>query len=134
MAEIYRKTLALLDRRERWQICVLLLLAVLNGSAQVAGVGSVMPFIAVLTSPELLGTNEVLRLMHRQLGAPTPHVFLIILGSVVLVTFVFSNVLIALTHWLTYKFSRRSQYRLSLRLFESYLTRPYVYHIQHNSA
>lgn len=134
MSDNLWKAVALLDRGERWQIAVLLLLATLNGLAQIVGVGSVMPFIGVLTNPELLQENELLNWGYQQVGAPSPNTFLVMLGAVVLVTFVLSNVLIAFTHWFTFRFSRRNQYRLSLRLFHAYLQRPYVYHIQRNSA
>jgi ABC-type multidrug transport system fused ATPase/permease subunit len=134
MTDTFWKTLALLDRGERWQLALLLVLAMFNGLAQVAGVGSIMPFIGVLTNPGLLEENALLRWTHQQFGAPSANTFLVMLGAVVLVTFVLSNVLIAFTQWFTYKFSRWNQYRLSLRLFDAYLRKPYVYHIQHNSA
>ena len=38
-----RKIIGLLDRRERWKLLGLLVLATLSGLAQVMGIGSVMP-------------------------------------------------------------------------------------------
>jgi ABC-type multidrug transport system fused ATPase/permease subunit len=113
---------------------ILLLFAVFNGLAQVAGIGSIMPFIAVLTNPGLVEEKTVLRWVHDQLGAPEPHTFLLLLGGAVLVTFVLSNIFVAFTQWFTYKFSQANQYRLSMRLFDAYLRKPYVYHIEHNSS
>jgi ABC-type multidrug transport system fused ATPase/permease subunit len=134
MTDTIRKALTLLDRSERWKLVVLLLFAALNGLAQVAGIGSVMPFIGVLTNPELVQENSLLRWAHGQLGAPSAHAFLLLLGAGVLVTFVLSNIFVAFTQWFTYRFSQANQYRLSMRLFDAYLRKPYTYHIQHNSA
>jgi ABC-type multidrug transport system fused ATPase/permease subunit len=134
MIDTIRKALTLLDQSERWKLVVLLLFAGFNGLAQIAGIGSVMPFIGVLTNPGLVTENAVLRWVHAQLGAPSVHAFLLMLGGAVLVTFVLSNIFVAFTQWFTYRFSQANQYRLSMRLFEAYLRKPYAYHIQHNSA
>jgi ABC-type multidrug transport system fused ATPase/permease subunit len=134
MIDTIRKALTLLDQSERWKLVVLLLFAGFNGLAQIAGIGSVMPFIGVLTNPKLVEENALLRWVHAQLGAPSIHAFLLMLGGAVLVTFVLSNIFVAFTQWFTYRFSQANQYRLSMRLFEAYLRKPYAYHIQHNSA
>jgi ATP-binding cassette subfamily C protein len=134
MIDTIRKALTLLDRSERWKLMILLLFAGFNGLAQVAGIGSIMPFIGVLTNPGLVQENSLLRWAHGQLGAPSAHAFLLMLGAAVLVTFVLSNIFVAFTQWFTYRFSQANQYRLSMRLFDAYLRKPYAYHIQHNSA
>jgi ATP-binding cassette subfamily C protein len=134
MLDTIRKALTLLDRSERWKLTVLLLFAGFNGLAQVAGIGSVMPFIGVLTNPGLVEENGLLRWVHGQLGAPSTHAFLLMLGAAVLLTFVLSNIFIAFTQWFTYRFSQSTQFGLSMRLFDAYLRKPYAYHIQHNSA
>jgi ATP-binding cassette subfamily C protein len=134
MIDTIRKALTLLDQSERWKLVVLLLFAGFNGLAQIAGIGSVMPFIGVLTNPRLVDENSLLRWIHGQLGAPDANTFLLMLGGAVLVTFVLSNIFVAFTQWFTYRFSQSNQYRLSMRLFDAYLRKPYAYHLQHNSA
>ncbi len=134
MTDTIRKALTLLDRSERWKLAVLLLFAGFNGLAQVAGIGSIMPFIGVLTNPGLVEENALLRWVHGHLGAPSTNAFLLMLGGAVLVTFVLSNIFIAFTQWFTYRFSQANQYRLSMRLFDAYLRKPYAYHLQRNSA
>lgn len=129
-----RKILFLLDRRERWKLAMLLAMAVVSGLVQVVGVGSIMPFMAVLTDPELIQEQLLLRWAHALFGAPSTNRFLLILGTGVLAAFVLSNALVAFTQWYTYRFARWNQYRISRRLLEAYLSRPYVYHLQHNSA
>jgi ABC-type multidrug transport system fused ATPase/permease subunit len=134
MIDTIRKALTLLDRSERWKLVLLLLFSGFNGLAQIAGIGSIMPFIGVLTNPGLVQEKALLRWVHDQVGAPDSHTFLLMLGGAVLVTFVLSNVFIAFTQWFTYRFSQANQYRLSMRLFDAYLRKPYVYHLQRNSA
>lgn len=129
-----RKILLLLDRRERWKLALLLVLATVSGFAQVVGVGSVMPFVSVLTDPAIIQENAFLRWSHDLLGAPGTNTFLLILGAGVLTASVLSNALIAFTQWYTFRFARWNQYRLSRRLLEAYLRKPYIYHVQHNSA
>lgn len=129
-----RSLLSLLGRRERWKLALLLGLAIVSGLVQVTGVGSVMPFVAVLANPDLIHENALLRWTHDLFGEPGTNAFLMILGGGVLAASVLSNVLIVFTQWYTFRFARWNQYRLSRRLLEAYLSRPYVYHLQHNSA
>lgn len=131
---MFDKILSLLDHRERWKLAVLLALAIMSGVAQVVGVGSVMPFVSVLTNPEMIRDSAPLGWAHGLVGRPSTNTFLIMLGTGVLAASVLSNALIAFTQWYTFRFARWNQYRLSLRLLEAYLRRPYVYHLQHNSA
>lgn len=129
-----RKLLSILDRRERWKLALLLVLATFSGLAQVVGVGSIMPFVSVLTNPDIIQENALLRSAHDVVGSPGTNAFLTMLGAGVLAAFVLSNGLIAFTQWYTFRFARWNQYRLSRRLLEAHLRKPYIYHLQHNSA
>lgn len=126
--------LVILDRRERSRFLLVLVLATASGLAQVGGVGSVMPFVSVLTEPAIVHENAWLRWAHGVFGSPGTNAFLAILGGGVLIAFVLSIALVAFTQWYTFRFARWNQYRLSRRLLEAYLLKPYEYQIQHNSA
>ena len=54
MYETYKKLWAILSLRERRQISILLVLMLGLGAFEMAGVASIFPLIAVLSSPEII--------------------------------------------------------------------------------
>ncbi|MDX9740776.1 MAG: ATP-binding cassette domain-containing protein [Gammaproteobacteria bacterium] len=126
--------LRLLSRRERWQMVVILMFMLPNAMLQVAGVASVMPFIAVLAQPELVETNSVLSGLHRYMGSPAPEYFLGMLAGAALLLLVLSNALAAFTTWLILRFSHMRAQSLSQKLLANYLGQGYVFFLQRNPS
>ena len=56
----YKKIWSLLSKAERKETSVLLVMILVMSLLDVAGVASILPFITILGSPELVDTNEVL--------------------------------------------------------------------------
>ncbi|MEO0678776.1 MAG: ABC transporter ATP-binding protein, partial [Pseudomonadota bacterium] len=57
MLDAYRKLMDLLDARERRRFWLLMVLLVVMGLANMLGVASVMPFLAVLSDPGIVERN-----------------------------------------------------------------------------
>lgn len=130
----FRAVLSLLSRRERWQMVIILLFMLPNALLQVAGVASVLPFIAVLAQPELVETNAVMSRLYLVLGSPALSHFLALLAGAALVLLVLSNVLAALTTWLILRFSYMRVHSLSHRLLADYLGRDYAFFLKRNPS
>jgi ABC-type multidrug transport system fused ATPase/permease subunit len=127
------KIISLLDRRERWKLALLLVLATASGLVQMAGVGSIMPFVSVLTNPDIGSQPAFIGRLYELSGLQSVNRFMLVLGAGVLATFVLSNALMALTQWLTLRFAWWNQYKLSRRLLETHLYHPYVFHLSNSS-
>lgn len=130
----YRAVLGLLSRRERWQMMSIFIFMLPNALFQVAGVASVMPFIAVLAQPELVETNALLFRLYEYLGSPPQGRFLGMLAGAALVLLVLSNALAAFTAWLILRFSYMRAHSLSLRLMAIYLARDYAFFLVRNPS
>lgn len=130
----FRAILRLLSPRERWQMVLILLFMLPNALLQVAGVASVMPFIAVLAQPELMDTNPVLSRLYVYLGSPAPEHFLGMLAGIALLLLVLSNALAALTTWLIVRFSFMRMHNLSHRLLRHYINQGYGFFLQRNPS
>jgi ABC-type bacteriocin/lantibiotic exporter with double-glycine peptidase domain len=88
----------------------------------------------LITSPNELQDNQFLRWTSTVVGSDDWQTLLVVLGLGVLFAFVSTNIIIAVTQWMMFKFSWGIQYRLSLRLFVAYLGKPYVAYLNKNSA
>lgn len=126
--------LNLLNRRERWQMLFILMFMLPNALMQVAGVASVMPFIAVMAQPELVESNTLLAALYTALGEPEMREFLTILASAALVLLVAGNALAAFTTWLILRFSYMRVHTLSRKLMEIYLGSEYQFFLLRNPS
>jgi ABC-type multidrug transport system fused ATPase/permease subunit len=101
---------------------------------EAAGVASIMPFVAVVSSPELIETNRYLAAAKDAVGAAGGREFLVILGLLVLLLFVASLALKALTSYAIFRFSNMRMHSIGCRLLSAYLRQPYEFFLSRNTA
>jgi ABC-type multidrug transport system fused ATPase/permease subunit len=132
--KLIRKLLDLLSASERKR--AFLLLGMILGMAllDAIGVASIMPFIAVLGSPELVETNKLLKFAYTKLGFTDPQQFLFALGIIVFVLLVVSLAFKALTNYAQLRFTLMREYTIGKRLVEGYLHQPYSWFLSRHSS
>jgi len=133
----FKKIFDLLSRRERKQVFYLLIMILFMALLDAIGVASIMPFIAVLTNPDLIENNVFINSLFNYsniLGVRTNEQFLFTLGSLVFFLLVFSLAFKALLTYLQLRFSSMCQYGLSKRMMERYLNQPYSWFLNRHSA
>jgi ABC-type multidrug transport system fused ATPase/permease subunit len=134
LIENYKKIADLLDRRERRQAVLLSLLAVGMGVLDVVGVASILPFLSVVSNPDLIQTNPMLARAHELLGAPETRTFLIMLGLGAFLFVLFAALFRAFTFYALTYFVRMRVPSLSLRLMERYLAQPYAWFLTRHTS
>ena len=88
----FRKVFDLLSSSERNKVFYLLLMIIIMALLETLGVASILPFIAVLTNPELIQTNLLINKIFTYseiLGVETNQQFLFFLGLSVFFYFSF---------------------------------------------
>lgn len=100
----------------------------------VIGVASVMPFMAVLSNPEVVETNPYLNAVYQSLGYTDLNAFLFFLGIVVFVALIASIGFKVITTYNLLHFAEMSNYSLGRRLVAGYLRQPYVWFLGRHSA
>src|SRR5437870_9294088 len=129
-----RKIFALLSSTERRQLPWLFLAFVIMALLEVAGIASIMPFLAMVTNPEMIHTNRLLQWFYSAFGSPSTRTFLFAIGGIVLALLVASNLMTMLTTWMLLSYSLMRNHSLSTRLLSKYLNQNYVYFLMRNSA
>ena len=134
MIGTYRRVLELLEPRDRRIWFGLIGMSVVLGLFEAAGVVSILPFLAIASDPGLLTRPGFLRDAYSASGLGSPARFQILLGCVVFATVVGGIAFRTLTLYRQTRFSGDQAARLSIRLFKSYLFRPYVWFLGQSSA
>ena len=132
-----KKLLFFLTPSERKRAVLLIFMILIMAFIDMIGVASIMPFIAVLTNPEIVETNNFLNLIFQAsffFGVETKDQFLFFLGVLVFFFLIFSLAFKALTTYAQLKFVQMRQYSIGKRLMQDYLNQPYSWVLSRNSA
>ena len=128
------KILGLLDRKDKINGFLLLIALFIVSVVDVLGIASIMPFIAVVSGSDVIKNNEIIVLARSFLGEPTESDFIKYVGVLCFTLVMSSLILKALTHYFQMRFVYFMQHKVSVKLTTAYLGRPYVWHLQQNSA
>jgi ABC-type multidrug transport system fused ATPase/permease subunit len=134
MPRLIRQLLDLLTAEERREGLVLLLTMVLVAAVETAGIATIMPFMAVVSSPELIQTNSWLKALYEGMAFDSQTAFLRFLGIIVVIFLFLSTLLKAGNNWLVLRFDNKINYVLARRLLAQYMSRPYEFFLNRNTA
>ena len=132
--ERINKLLYLLSERERKQAFYLMLLSVIIAVVDAAGVASIMPFMAVMSDPEVISTNPFLSQAYAYFAFSNERDFLVFLGSALFCLLIGSLLLKGIGTYLTLKFTRLREYSIGKKLYRRYLEQNYSYFVSRHSA
>ena len=130
----YKKLWALLSKAERKETLVLLIMILVMSLLDVAGVASILPFITILGSPELVDTNPVLSWAYNYFGFTTRSEFFFFLGGLVFITLIISLAWKTATQYKLLSFVFMREHSIGLRMFEGYLNQSYSWFLDRNSS
>jgi ABC-type multidrug transport system fused ATPase/permease subunit len=132
-----KKILYLLSPKERKNANLLLIMIIIMALLDMIGVASILPFMAVLTNPDLIQTNMFLNTMFHAssiFAVENNQQFLFALGVLVFLTLVFSLIFKAITVYLQLRFVQMREYTIGKKLIERYLSQPYSWFLDRHSA
>lgn len=128
------KLLGLLSSDEKKKAFLLLFMVLVMAFLDVIGVASIMPFIAILSEPELIETNELLSTLYSGMGFQNEGSFFIFLSLLVLTLLLISLGFKGVTTYALLRFTFLREYTISRRLIEGYLNQPYAWFLNRHSA
>lgn len=132
--QIIRQLYDLLETRERWQLLGLGACMLMMALLETVGVASILPFMQVVSNPEMVESNRWLSTLYDRLNFDSTRSFMFFLGVCVLILITINNGFSAFTTWLMYRFAWSQNHRLSARLLARYLARPYSFYLMQNTS
>ena len=112
---------------------MILIMAILDA----VGVASIMPFIAVLTNPEIVENNFFLRILYdksKLFGVESVDEFIIFLGILVFFILIVTLTFKSFTIFAQLRFAQMREHTIGKRLLIGYLSQPYSWSLGRNSA
>lgn len=135
--KIYKKLFDLLTPKEFKEFRLLLVLIFIEALLDMIGIASIMPFIAVLTDPNLIDTNLFLNRIFefsKIFGVKNNFDFSFLLGFVMFFLLVLSLMIKGTALYYQYQFIHQLEKNLGKRLLETYLIQKYSWFLDRHSA
>ncbi|MFO1368192.1 MAG: ABC transporter ATP-binding protein [Marinagarivorans sp.] len=126
--QIIKTAVSVFNRKQYRSFIVLLMFFLISAVIQVAGIASIGPFIAALTSPELLKNNVVMKSLMAMFNLQTNVEVISFVAVVSLALLVISNAVSVAAQWLLLTFSMDIGGSVQGRLFASLISRDYLFH------
>ncbi len=101
---------------------------------ELVGVSLIAELVKVIGKPETIHETAWMQWLYDITGADSDRGFLLIIVLVLIGVYLFKNLYLTLIGYLKFTFIYNNQLRLSGRLIDCYLKKPYTYHLDKNSA
>ncbi|WP_122665818.1 ABC transporter ATP-binding protein [Pseudomonas viridiflava] len=134
MFKLIKELISLLTPQQRRRLLRLQFLVVIMSFAEIAGIASIAPFMAIVSDMSRLEGTGKLAQIYAASGFSTPADFLFWLGLAVLLVLVCGGVFSMLTTWRLLVYGQAVGEQISSRLFRYYLGQPWLFHATNSSS
>ena len=132
------KLISLFTKKERRRLILIAIAVLCVSLLEIVEVGSLAPFMAVATNPDMVNNQPLLAFLYRLGGFDTQNdngiAFLISLGIAIFILIIVVTALRTCVVYITYRYTANRRYTLSVRLFKQYLFQPYQFFLRHNTG
>jgi ATP-binding cassette, subfamily B, bacterial PglK len=125
---------SLLEPQQRRQFFLLQIIVIFMTFAEILGIASMVPFMALVGDVEMLQGDNILSAVYNYTGIEDPYDFVFLSGVGVLVFLTFSSLLSIYTTWRLLMYSSNVGTEISTRLYNYYIKQPWLFHASGSSA
>lgn len=134
MLETIKKILFFFNRQEKKKLCLMLVCIISMGIIEMIGITTVLPFLAVVTKPEIVQSQVYLQTIYNALSFNDTRIFMLFLGGVVFTVLIAGNLFSAFTTQMIIRFCFSHGKKISCELFRKYLSQPYPYFLHNHTS
>ncbi len=129
-----KKLVLLFDRAEKRHLILISAVILSMSLFQAVGVASIFPFISIIMDPDIIFESRYLSRAYYFFGFEDVRSFIIASGFIMAGLIIAGNLTTAFAIWLKSRFVWMKNHSLSSRVFRRYLSFPYVYFLNSNTA
>ena len=134
ISQLLRRLWKHVSLRRRWQFGGLLALMILASLAEILSIGSVLPFLAVLTAPDRVFTHPIAQPFIQLLNITEPKQLLLPLTAGFGLAALITGATRLLLLWVSTRLSFATGADLSISIYRRTLYQPYAVHVARNSS
>ena len=134
MTKQLSKALSLFSSKEKFQLTLLFLLILITASFEAIGIGMIFPFLAIVTNPELIDSNEILIYLYNTIQFQSKLYFIAFLGLGLFIIFIIKNLLFFFSKFAQLTYLVRKRVEMTGNMFNGYMHSGYEHHLNSNPA
>ncbi|MBE6097683.1 MAG: ABC transporter ATP-binding protein [Schwartzia succinivorans] len=128
------KIFTILTKKQK-RYCIFLTFAmVIGGALEAIGIGAILPLISIMGQPDWLDRHPNVAQMAASFGIMTYTQLIVLCSLGLIILYFFKNVYLAWQARMQVGFAMKNQILYASELFKSYLAKPYIFHVDHNTA
>ena len=129
-----KKVLMLFDKKEKSKLLLIFIMMIVAAIFETLSIGVIVPFVGVITNPTIIQEQAFLSTLYEVLNFQSNKAFIVFTVVLLLLVFIIKNLYLLLYNYIQYRIVLNQQVKLSTQLFGEYLTKPYTFHLQRNTA
>ena len=130
----WRKCWELLDGREKLSAWIALVIMIISALSSAIMVGSVLPFLSVLSDPGQIARVPALAWAYEYFGFDSDYAFLVALGIASFAVIALTSVIQIVRAYVVARFVMMRMHSISARLLTAYLRQPYDFFLNRHTG
>jgi len=132
--ELLKKFNYIFNRKQKVQSVLLCIGLFIGACFELAGVSLIAQLVSLISDPSTIHSTKWMQMLYDMTGAESDRDFFLYAVLVMIGVYLFKNIYLTVISYVQYTFVYNNQLRLSGRLVDCYLKKPYTYHLDKNSA
>ena len=128
------KILSIFNRREQWQCFGIIVLTLIGAVFEAVGISGILPLVSMLADENFISKYPQAQQLFAQVGLTEPREILLACTFGLMGFFLFKNIYMFGIAYLQMRFTYAKQNYYASALMRLYLSKPYLYHVEKNSA
>jgi ABC-type multidrug transport system fused ATPase/permease subunit len=120
--------------QQRLGLVLILVLSLGAAGLESIGIGLVLPFLKLVADPAAASSNRWIAPIYHASGVATPLDFVLLSAGVLALVFAIKNAYLAFVSYLQVRVAQIIFRVAARRLLQVYISRPYAFHLTHNSS
>ena len=132
--EIKRKIAYILSDSQKKESVLLVLVIIGRVIFELLGVTAIYPFLQALLTPDVVMENKYAVPFIHFFHIETAKEMLVLIGAALILVYIFKNIYMIFSYYVQYNYSTKVQKELSIKILNSYMSRPYSFFLNINSS
>ena len=122
------------DKKQKLQSVLLCIGLFVGALLELVGVSFITQLVTLISNPEKIHSNEIMQYCYDFFNMTSDRQFFLFVVIALIFVYLIKNLYLLWINYVQYTFVFNNQLRLSGRLIDCYLKKPYTYHLDNNSA
>ena len=128
------KLFSILTTVQKKECFFIIFTMIIGAILEAVGIGTILPLISVIENENIFSKYPQIKYITNSIGIITHTQFIIAVSILLIFVFVLKNLYLAWQLKLQINFSLKNQVYFSKMLMREYLFKPYLFHLNHNTA